>query len=155
MDSDQDKQHACGVTTILGGVLDTLPMATMLMDAQGAIELLNTSAEQLFGYSRQELRGQRVDTVLPDVSAAHSRMIAVDNGVAARWQWTDGRRTRGRCKDGRMVPLGMKLQPLQTGKGTATLAAIVALDEQPPATEWAPHSLMSIACCSTGCTTLP
>ena len=49
-----------------GAVLDATPDAIVLVDADGAIRLVNERAERLFGYSRGELVGRPSSLLLPD-----------------------------------------------------------------------------------------
>src|SRR5689334_3136374 len=47
------------------GLLDSVPDAIVTSGADGRIVLVNSQAEQLFGYSRAELIGQPVELLLP------------------------------------------------------------------------------------------
>jgi PAS domain S-box-containing protein len=46
--------------------LETVPDAMILSDHQGRILLANTTAEWMFGYSRDELMGEEVEILVPE-----------------------------------------------------------------------------------------
>ncbi|HEX4910992.1 MAG TPA: CHASE domain-containing protein, partial [Permianibacter sp.] len=47
-------------------LVEAAPNAIVLVNASGAIELVNSQTENLFGYSRSELLGQSVEMLIPD-----------------------------------------------------------------------------------------
>ena len=47
-------------------MLETAPDAMVIIDSDGSIALINNQAEKMFGYSRDELLGKPVETLLPD-----------------------------------------------------------------------------------------
>jgi PAS domain S-box-containing protein len=56
----------------LTGLLDSAPDAMVCVDRSGRIALVNAQTEQLFGYRRDELIGQPLETLVPDaVREAH------------------------------------------------------------------------------------
>ncbi|MGH8090002.1 MAG: PAS domain S-box protein, partial [Rudaea sp.] len=46
--------------------LDAVPDAMILVDRDGRIVSVNTQAEQLFGYDRQELVGAPIERLMPE-----------------------------------------------------------------------------------------
>lgn len=67
-----------GYSEELAGVelplLDALPDAVLVTDPCGRIVTMNAQAERVFGWSRDELRGELVDALVPAVlRAAHAR----------------------------------------------------------------------------------
>ena len=50
----------------LGELLESAPDAILEFDEEGRIVLLNRMAEQLFGYTREELLGQTVEALVPE-----------------------------------------------------------------------------------------
>jgi PAS domain S-box-containing protein len=49
-------------------LLESAPVAIIISDEVGHIQLMNASAEQLFGYSRAELQGEIIEKLIPNVS---------------------------------------------------------------------------------------
>jgi PAS domain S-box-containing protein len=87
--------------------------------------LLNVQAEKQFGYSRDELVGQRVKNIIPQGFA--ERLIA--DGLrstedALAQQIGTGIELNGRRKDGTEFPLEIMLSPLESAEGILVTAAI-------------------------------
>ncbi|MGZ3666731.1 MAG: PAS domain S-box protein, partial [Ktedonobacterales bacterium] len=51
--------------TLVERVLELAPDAVLLVDAGGHIELVNQQAETIFGYTRDELLGMTVESLIP------------------------------------------------------------------------------------------
>jgi PAS domain S-box-containing protein len=47
-------------------LFDHAPVAMLMIDRAGTVELANSAAEQLFGYSREILLGKPVELLVPD-----------------------------------------------------------------------------------------
>jgi K+-sensing histidine kinase KdpD len=54
-------------------LIESAPNGVVVVDEAGIIKLVNASAEKLFGYSRSELLGQRVDMLVPAAAAKTHR----------------------------------------------------------------------------------
>lgn len=112
-------------------VVETVPSAILLVDKQGLITLVNVQAEQLFGYTRQELLGQSIEVLLPARFRAthtghHSRFFATIDSRAMG----AGRELYGLHKDGRELLVEIGLSPIQTKQGTEVLVSIVDISER-------------------------
>ncbi len=46
-------------------LLDAAPDAMVILDSQGRVTTLNSEAERLFGWSEEEMLGQRLTRVIP------------------------------------------------------------------------------------------
>lgn len=47
-------------------LLESVPDALVFVNSDGLIFMVNRQAEKLFGYSREELRGKRVEMLMPE-----------------------------------------------------------------------------------------
>jgi PAS domain S-box-containing protein len=98
----------------LSSIFDAAPDATLLVNADGYIERLNTQAEKLFGYKREEMLGQPIELLVPE----RARKIHVEH----RREFADNLRVRAmgsslelyaRRKDGLEFPIDVNLSPIQ------------------------------------------
>jgi len=107
------------------GLLEAAPDAMVVVNQAGEIVLLNVRAEKQFGYSRDELVGQRVKTIIPQGFA--ERLIADGNRSAAEalaQQIGTGIELIARRKDGSEFPIEIMLSPLESAEGILVTAAI-------------------------------
>src|SRR5580693_4929268 len=87
------------------GLLEAAPDAMVVVNVAGEIVLLNVQAEKQFGYSRDELVGQKVKNIIPEGFA--ERIIADGTRSAAEalaQQIGTGIELLGRRKDGSEFP---------------------------------------------------
>ncbi|NOT85002.1 MAG: response regulator [Methylococcaceae bacterium] len=112
-------------------LLDTAPDAIVIVNAQGNIELVNALAISLFGYSREELLGQRVEMLMP-TRFRHRHEIQREGYVQApRIRDMDGGlQLLGTRKDGSEFPIEVSLSPLETTAGTWVSSAIRDITER-------------------------
>jgi PAS domain S-box-containing protein len=106
-------------------LLEAAPDAMVIVDSRGRIQLVNAQTERLFGYTRGELSGQRVEMLIPSrYQGSH---------VASREEYGRSPHSRamgaglelyGRHKDGSEIPVEVSLSPLQTEEGTLISSAI-------------------------------
>jgi PAS domain S-box-containing protein len=107
------------------GLLEAAPDAMVVVDVAGEIVLLNVRAEKEFGYSRDELLGQKVKNIIPEGFA--ERIIADGTRSAAEalaQQIGTGIELIGRRKDGSEFPIEIMLSPLESTEGILVTAAI-------------------------------
>jgi PAS domain S-box-containing protein len=107
------------------GLLEAAPDAMVVVNQVGQIVLLNVQAEKQFGYSRDELVGQKVKNIIPDGFA--ERLIADGTRTAAEalaQQIGTGIELIARRKDGSDFPIEIMLSPLESAEGTLVTAAI-------------------------------
>ncbi len=107
------------------GLLEAAPDAMVVVNVGGEIVLLNVRAEKEFGYSRDELIGQKVKNIIPEGFA--ERIIADGTRSAAEalaQQIGTGIELIGRRKDGSEFPIELMLSPLESSEGILVTAAI-------------------------------
>ena len=112
-------------------VVEASPNAIVLVDSRGQIAMVNQQAEQLFGYSRQELFGQSVEMLLPkDLRHNHVsfRRGYQDNPEPRRMG--SNRDLFGQHRDGRLIPLEVGLSPIRSGNDTLVQAVIIDISER-------------------------
>ena len=106
-------------------VFQASPDGIIIVDEEGVIRDANPRAEELFGYSRDELLGSLVERLVPPEDRA--------DHPAKREEFTRHPRVRGMGagldlrairKDGRRIPVEIGLRPVDTGEGRFVIAAI-------------------------------
>jgi PAS domain S-box-containing protein len=85
------------------GLLESAPEAMVIIDGGGGVLLVNSRAEQIFGYPRAEILGKPVSLIVPG---------GLEAGVL------------GRRKDGTEFPAEISVSPLETERGTLLSGAI-------------------------------
>ena len=113
------------------GLLEAAPDATVCVDSGGRIVLVNAQAERLFGYPREELAGQPVEILVPDViKAAHSGLRAGYAADPQPRQMGAGLDLSGRRRDGTTFPAEISLSAIDTDQGLLVSAAIRDVTQQ-------------------------
>lgn len=117
-------------------VVEAAPNAMVMVDKTGIIEMVNTQAENIFGYSRAELLGQSVDMLLParfrHQHPHHRDSFFSDLHPRAMGA---GRDLYGRRKDGSEFPVEVGLNPIETEEGIKVLSAITDISARVKAGE--------------------
>lgn len=112
-------------------LLDASPDAMVVVNREGRITLINKQAEQLFGYAREELVGQVVETLVPErfrtQHPAHRTAYVANPRVRPMGA---GLELHARRKDGTEVPVEITLSPMEAEEGRLTIAAIRDVTER-------------------------
>jgi len=107
------------------GLLESAPDGIVIVDAVGIITLVNTQAERMSGYAREELTGHPVEILVPERLG--------DIHIKHRADYMSEPRTRPmgvgldlylRRKDGGEVPVEISLSPFQSPAGILVIASI-------------------------------
>ena len=110
---------------ILRDIVDAAPDATVIIDADGKIVLVNKQMEQVFGYAREELIDKPVSTLLPErYRGAHPLHRLEYFREPMTRPMGSGLKLYGRRWDGTEFPVEISLSPLQTTDGILAIAAI-------------------------------
>ena len=107
------------------GLLEAAPDAMVVVNQGGEIVLLNAQAEKQFGYSRDELLGQKVKNVIPEGFAERLAADALRSAEdALAQQIGTGIELIARHKNGSDFPIEIMLSPLESTEGILVTAAI-------------------------------
>ena len=106
----------------LRAILEHAPDAYIALDERGAVSEWNRQAEQTFGWSRDEARGQALDKLLVPASARDARRAGVD--VFTRGAAGAGRRVQLMVlhKSGAEIPVELSAAALRTEGGEVAYA---------------------------------
>lgn len=111
--------------------IEAAPTGMLLMSATGAIVLVNAQIESLFGYSRAELLGQQIETLVPERFRLHHPGFRTEFLAAPKSRpMGAGRDLYGLRKDGSEVPIEIGLNPLVTAEGVFVLSSIIDLTQR-------------------------
>lgn len=107
-------------------VIESAPNAIVMSNTEGIITLVNTQAEVLFGYQREELFGKSVELLVPTrFRKKHPDYRSGFNTHPETRAMGAGRDLYALKKDGTEVPVEIGLNPIHTDQGVQVLSAIV------------------------------
>lgn len=113
-------------------LIEPMPVGMLMVDSEGRIVIANSEIEKLFGYTREELKGQTIENLVPkelqQMHLEHRRMYMTE---LIPKRIGSGRDLLGRRKDGSLIALDISLNPLQSERGNFVIATV--LDMSVPA----------------------
>jgi len=110
---------------------DAAPSGILVVDDSGNIELVNSEAERMFGYRRDELAGQPIEILFPErLRRSHPGYIKSFFPAPEARQMGIGEDLTGVRKDGSEFPLEIGLNPIENNSGVRVLANIVDITER-------------------------
>ncbi len=112
-------------------LLEAAPNGILICDREGCITQVNAGIEELFGYRREELLGQGVETlILEGLRAAHVRHRHRMFGEAGGDAISKNRYLPGRHRDGSELALLIRLNTLESPAGPGVVASISDIRER-------------------------
>ena len=112
-------------------LVDAAPDGLIVCDARGTIQLVNAEAERMFGYTRGELFGKPIDTLVPDhVRPRHDHHLASYTAAPRLRPMGSNLDLRGRRKDGTEFPVEISLSPIESDHGLLITAGIRDMTER-------------------------
>ncbi len=105
--------------------LDSAPDPTIVVNSAGQVAFASARAETLLGYSRNELIGMQIETLVPEeLRIQHVGLRTNFANDARAHHMGEGRIVKARNKDGQMVPVDVSLSPIPTKDGTLIAASL-------------------------------
>lgn len=112
----QDVTERENAQATLHSLIETTQDAVVTIDQQGQIDLFNPAAERIFGYSREEAKGQSVKILMPEPYASEHE------SYVERYERTGERRAIGRIrtvaaqrKNGQVFPIELSVTEIRAG----------------------------------------
>jgi PAS domain S-box-containing protein len=110
---------------LVRSALESSPDAMVLVDGHGHILFINQQLTAIFGYDREELRGQNIELLMPERYRArhvgHRGRFAAENRLRPMGAGLD---LHARRKDGTEFPVEISLSPLHE-RGEVRVAATI------------------------------
>jgi two-component system cell cycle sensor histidine kinase/response regulator CckA len=112
-------------TLLSASILEAIPDAVAAVNQQGVIIQVNSQTEALFGYTRDELIGQKVEILIPDRQRPqhHLHREHFHRQPQIR-RMGSGLDLYGRRREGSEFPVEISLSPVATADGTMVLSVI-------------------------------
>jgi PAS domain S-box-containing protein len=112
-------------------LIESAPNGILVVDEQGTIRRVNSSAERLFGYSRSELLGQNIEVLVPGSAAQiHGAFREAHQRAPSARSMAAGRDLSGHRKDGSEFPVEIGLNPVARNGTRGILATVTDISER-------------------------
>lgn len=112
-------------------VIESVPNAIIICDEQGTISLVNDQLESIFGYSKNELIGRKIELLVPEKHRhSHPHLRESFAGRFEIRQMKSARVICGRRRDGTEVPVEIRLTPIRTAQGLVILSSVIDISER-------------------------
>jgi protein-histidine pros-kinase len=111
--------------SLFQSLLEGAPDAIVCVNRDGNITLVNSEAEAMFGYRREELIGRPVEELVPEgLRAPHVAQRERYATAPVRRPMAAGRNLTGRKKNGVEFPVEISLSPVETPEGILVVSVV-------------------------------
>src|ERR1700689_1260216 len=112
-------------------ILEAIPDAVAAVNQQGVIIQVNAQTEALFGYTRDELIGQKIEILVPDRQRPQHHLHREHFHQQPKIRrMGSGLDLCGRRRDGSEFPVGISLTPVPTCDATIVLSVIPDISDR-------------------------
>ena len=112
-------------------LLEAVPDALVGMDQKGVVRFVNRQTESLFGYDRDDLIGQPIETLVPEslwqIYAEHQEDYFADPRTRSSGLELE---LTGRLRDGTDFPVNISVSQIDTGDVLLVITAVAAVTKQ-------------------------
>jgi hypothetical protein len=125
-DHNRDSAARTVAETLLAtSILEAIPDAVAVVNQQGVMIQINSQMEAMFGYTREELIGQKIEILVPERSRPqHDHHREQFHARPKIRRMGSGLDLNGRRRDGSEFPVEISLSPVATSDGMIVLSAI-------------------------------
>jgi PAS domain S-box-containing protein len=124
------------------GLLESAPDGIVVVDRGGTIVIVNSQTERMFGYSRDELIGNKIELLVPLGSREHHGRDRAAYAADPRTRpMGAGRALTGRAKNGSEFPVEISLSPLVTDQESLVMSIVRDITDRRRAEELIQASL--------------
>lgn len=112
-------------------IFENSPVALILVNPDGMVHLMNSAAEQLFGYDRSELINRPIEVLVPRKTVGHHPKLVQDYVKNPKPRLMGrGRELFGIKKGGQEFPLEVGLSPIKTEDGLFVMSSIIDITDR-------------------------
>ncbi len=113
------------------GILDATPEPLIASDENGKITLVNSRFEDIFGYRREEVLGQKIEILVPDkFRKKHVEQRDQYTHEDEPYEMAERRELCGLHKDGHEIPLEITLNSLKAEGHTLVIASMHEISQR-------------------------
>lgn len=126
-------------------VFEASPDGILIVDADGIVRDLNPQVEALLGYAREELLGEPVEMLVPEVfrTAHQAHRSRYMRNTHTRPMGV-GLELRTRRKDGSEIPVEISLSPLKHGGATHVICSVRDITDRKRLRDFSEGALRSV-----------
>ncbi|HEY0708758.1 MAG TPA: PAS domain S-box protein, partial [Polyangia bacterium] len=128
---DHDEARSLPLGLALAQLLDAAPDAMAIVDDGGRVIRTNRQLDQLFGYVGEELKGEPIETLIPErFRSAHRQHRSEFLTAPTRRLMGGGLELPCQRKDGSEFSAEVSLSPARTAEGTFVIASVRDVTER-------------------------